>query len=264
MANIFGSLTLVALLITAFLASKNKTSFENELEMVQREGLKLSASQDRLANSQEKLNGINDEIPQVDARHAELVQQETEQLAKNEELTASITSKTSAIETNAERISEIREKASAFGEINQLAQKMRDLGGELTDLTQSIESNEAQLANLTSQITRLEGTNTTEKSILDGYSRGESRPGLRTSIRTVYPTWGFVTLNAGAAAGIAGNSTLNVVRGGDVVAKLLVTSVESGSASASIIPDSLSDDATLMVGDAVVPGSKNESTESSN
>ena len=49
------------------------------------------------------------------------------------------------------------------------------------------------------------------------------------------------------------NSILDVVRNGSVVAKLMVTAVESGSSSASIIPDSLGEDVTLMVGDRVVP-----------
>jgi hypothetical protein len=47
-----------------------------------------------------------------------------------------------------------------------------------------------------------------------------------------------------------------VVRDGATIAKLLVTSVEGRSASASIIPDSIAQDITLMVGDRVVTGSK--------
>ena len=47
-----------------------------------------------------------------------------------------------------------------------------------------------------------------------------------------------------------------MIRDGETIAKLLVTAVESRSASASIIPDSLAEDVTLMVGDRVVAGSK--------
>jgi len=49
---------------------------------------------------------------------------------------------------------------------------------------------------------------------------------------------------------------LDVVRDGATIAKLLVTSVESTSASASIIPDSIAQDITLMVGDRVVASSE--------
>jgi len=77
---------------------------------------------------------------------------------------------------------------------------------------------------------------------------------LKTRIRSIYPNWGFVTLAAGNNAGVVANSSLDVVRDGETVAKLLVTAVESSSASASIVPDSLAPDVTLSVGDQVIPG----------
>ena len=63
-------------------------------------------------------------------------------------------------------------------------------------------------------------------------------------------------VNAGNNAGVNANSTLDVVRDGETIAQLLVTAVESRSASASIIPDSIAQDVTLMVGDRVVATSK--------
>ena len=256
MANIFGALTLVVLLLTAYLAFKNKGQYETEINARQQEEQRLETSQARLKAAQEKLNGINTEIPEVDAQTAQFVDAENAQKKKNDDFQAAIQTKTAAIEAGKARLDQVREKASAFGNINELAQKMRDLGSELQELSQSIDSNQAKLSNLISQNNSLEAVNNTEKSILDGYSRGESKPGLVTRIRSIYPTWGFVTLASGGAAGVAANSTLDVVRNGQVIAKLLVTAVETGSASASIIPDSVSEDVTLMVGDQVVPGSK--------
>jgi DNA polymerase III epsilon subunit-like protein len=46
---------------------------------------------------------------------------------------------------------------------------------------------------------------------------------------------------------------VDVVRDGEVVAKLRVSSVEAGRAAAEIVPDSLAQDTVLMVGDRVVP-----------
>jgi hypothetical protein len=63
-----------------------------------------------------------------------------------------------------------------------------------------------------------------------------------------------VTLASGNNAGVMANSTLDVVRDGETIAKLLVTAVETGSASASIVPDSLASNVTLRVGDHVIPG----------
>lgn len=115
---------------------------------------------------------------------------------------------------------------------------------------------EAMLANLTAQNTASQAEETRRKNELDGMSKGESIPMLKTRIRSIYDTWGFVTLQDGNNAGVVANSTLEVVRDGETIAKLLVTSVESSSASASIIPDSIEEDISLSVGDRVVPGTK--------
>ncbi|MEI7957357.1 MAG: hypothetical protein WCJ66_19505, partial [Verrucomicrobiota bacterium] len=49
---------------------------------------------------------------------------------------------------------------------------------------------------------------------------------------------------------------LEIVRDAKTVGKLLVTAVESNTASASIVPDSLVAGTVLMVGDQVVPSHK--------
>jgi hypothetical protein len=78
---------------------------------------------------------------------------------------------------------------------------------------------------------------------------------LKTRITSIYPNWGFVTLADGMTAGVAGGSPLDIVRDNEVIAKLLVTTVERNSASASIVPDSIADGVTLMIGDRVTAGS---------
>jgi hypothetical protein len=79
-----------------------------------------------------------------------------------------------------------------------------------------------------------------------------------TRISQIFPAYGFVTLPVGNSSGVVSGSPLNVVRDGAVVAKLRVSSVEAGRAAAEIVPDSLAEGTTLMVGDRVVPGGENE------
>lgn len=256
MANIFGILTTLVLAVAVFVAFKNKTAYENEIANVITEKDRLGVSQKRLTDAQENLRGINEEIPVVEGRAAELVSEGNQQRSDNESLQNQIATRTAEIDRNRTQINEVKERTAAYGDTEQLAQRMRDLSSELEDLSQAITSNEARLANLTSNITTLEAENTAAQALLEGYSRGESRPGLATRIRSFYPNWGFVTLADGGASGVAGNSTMDVVRGNEVIAKLLVTAVESNTASASIIPGTISDDITLMVGDRVIPGTR--------
>jgi hypothetical protein len=55
---------------------------------------------------------------------------------------------------------------------------------------------------------------------------------------------------------VVSGSTLEVVRDGSPIAKLLVSAVERNTASASIVPDSVAQDTVLMVGDEVVAAHK--------
>jgi hypothetical protein len=101
----------------------------------------------------------------------------------------------------------------------------------------------------------LEGVIQVLKTEAEMVSRRESYF-TKTRINSIYPNWGFVTLGAGSTAGVVSGSSLEVVRGGSPIAKLLVTAVESNTASASIVPDSLAQDTVLMVGDEVVAAHK--------
>jgi len=52
--------------------------------------------------------------------------------------------------------------------------------------------------------------------------------------------------------GVIKGSKLLVQRGGETIAKLLVTSVEKNIAAADIIPDSLAPDTSVLPGDKVI------------
>lgn len=256
MANILGIFTAIILAVTAYLAFKNNALFEEEIAKRATEEARRTQSQERLKDALAVLKALPIERAEVDAEFAAQTEIETALNESNDALTADIEDKTQQIETNKQELDAFREKIAKIGNIRELAPKMQAMRRDLEELTENISDNEASLANLTAQDAATEEDAKRRKQKLDTLSRGESLPTVNTSIRSIYPTWGFVTLNAGNNAGIASNSALDVVRDGDTIAKLLVTSVESRSASASIVPDSISQDVTLMVGDRVVTGSK--------
>jgi len=192
----------------------------------------------------------------VDAEVAKLVDTEAAETKANADLKADSEAKTTKQAANKAKLDEIRDKTSKTGDIKELASKMNTTNQELERLSQSITATEAKLANLTAENAQTESQVQASRDKLDRFSKGESLPTLNTRIRSIYPNWGFVTLATGNLAGVVTNSTLDVVRNGEVVAQLLVTAVESNTASASIVPDSIGPDVTLSVGDMVVPGVK--------
>lgn len=258
MANILGVFTAIILAVAAWVAVKNNERFKTEISNRATEEASLAQSQARLKAALEVLRALPIQRAGVDAQFAAKTEEETGLKDSNAALKSEIETKTDKIAANKQQLDEIREKTAKVGNIRELANKMKAMRTELEELTQSIADNEVSIANLTAENTTTQADADRRKKELETFSKGESLPSLKTSLRNIYPTWGFVTLNAGNNAGVTTNSTLDVIRDGEVIAKLLVTAVESRSASASIIPDSLAENVTLMVGDRVVASSKDE------
>jgi hypothetical protein len=260
MANILGIFTAIILAVAAYLAFKNNTRFEEEIANRAIEEGGLAQSQERLKSALTVLKDLPIKRAEENPKFAEKTKVETGLKESNDAMKSEIEDKTNQIEANTQELDAFREKVAAIGNIRELTSKMKAMRAELEDLTQSIAPTEATLANLAAKDAAMAADAKNRKTYLDTQSSGESLPSMKTSIRSIYPTWGFVTLNAGNIAGVISGSTLDVVRDGTTIAKLLVTSVESRSASASIIPDSIAQDITLMVGDRVVSDSKAKKT----
>ena len=253
MANVFGILTAIVLALAGFVAYKNKAAYENEISETATQHSNLATSQKRLKTAQDNLAATIDQRTEVDTEVVKLTEEEIAQKKINEDLQSQIDEKTQKTASNKEKLDEIREKTAAIGDLNELAGKMKAAKAELEELSQTITAAEANLANLTAQDETTKTEAAGMQSKFDTISQGRSLPTLNTRIRSIYPAWGFVTLAAGNNGGVVANSNLAVVRDGEPIAQLLVTSVESNSASASIVPDSVKEDVTLMVGDRVVP-----------
>ena len=258
MANVFGILTAIVLAVSAFVAYQNKNHYEREITAIGERKGELTKSRARLKPAEDTLAATTKEREGVDGENVKLAETEIAQKKTNTGLEAQKSEKTAKTTANKAKLDEIRDKTSKVGDIKELASKMRQMNAELEELAQSISTTEAKLANLTAQNTETEGRAnkmTADNAIM---SSNQSLLIVNTRIRSIYPTWGFVTLAAGNGAGVVTNSTLDVVRDGATIAKLLVTAVETSTSSASIIPDSVSQDVTLMVGDRVVPAKKAE------
>ena len=256
MSKIFGILTAIVLALAAFVATKNKAAHEKEIvKEVEQKDL-LSTAQAKLLDSQSKVAGLDVERAEVQVEGTKMVEIEAGLKKEAEDLKTQSETKSAKVASNKAKLDEIREKTSKLGNIKELASKMTETNQELEALTQEISSAEATLANYTDQSAQVEKSVASSKTALEDFGTGQSLVTLNTRIRSIYPNWGFVTLAGGNNAGVVGNSTLNVVRDGQLIAKLLVTAVESNTAAASIIPNSLAPDIILRVGDRVVRGEK--------
>ena len=76
-------------------------------------------------------------------------------------------------------------------------------------------------------------------------------PSIRTTVKSVYGEWGFIVIDAGNRQGVVRQATLDVVRGGSIIAQAIVTQVEQGVAVANILKDSVAAGVTVQIGDVV-------------
>jgi len=263
MANILGIFTAIVLAVAAFVAMKNKDRLESEIETRKNKEAVLKQAQGELFTAQETLKALPIERAGVDEQVAVKSDEEAKLKEQSEALKAEIESKTAEIAKNNAELAANPENAErlSLDQIVALLPQMKENRARREELIQTLSDKEASLANLTAQNTATQDDATRRKEEFETLSKGESLATLRTSIRSMYPSWGFVTLNDGNNAGVIAASTLNVVRDGETIARLLVTAVESHSASASIIPDSIAQDVTLMVGDRVVPSPKGKKAD---
>lgn len=252
MANVFAILSALALAAAAFLAMKNKEAYATEIDSRKNEEKRLATSTARLEDLQTQFNDTEKERKETEEATVGLREKEAAQQKKNKVIEDDIASKKTETDGNASKISEIEDQLKEVGNIEELVGKVKRTAAEVERLTGEIASNDATLADLTSEKTRTEGVIAKYREVDGNYSNRRSFFSA-TRISSIFPAYGFVTLPIGNSSGVVSGSSLDVTRDGAVVAKLRVTSVEAGRCAAAIVPDSLAEETVLMVGDRVVP-----------
>jgi predicted nucleic acid-binding Zn-ribbon protein len=251
MANVFGILTALVLALAALVAYKNKAAYELKIEDKNKQKEVSVTAEARLKAANVELQALPEQIKEIDTDVEKLTGTEGSLQKSNVTLKEATDAQEAKVAANKEKLDTVRANLDKSGDLDSLAAKLRTTASEIEDLGQSISVSEAKLANIAAQASSSDSQLVSAKTKFENFSSGQSVATLKTRIRTIYPNWGFVTLASGNNAGVVTNSTLNVVRSGSTIAKLLVTAVESSTSSASIVPDSLGSEVTLMVGDRV-------------
>lgn len=252
MATTFGVFTFVILCFTALISFNNNKRMEIEIDNKNAALKTLNIQQHDLRTKQGIRDALRVEIPQIQAETEAALKEEAELQDENRKLKAEVETKTSKIASNDREYERYRTTLLQIGDPTELVSKSKDMRIKSQELDVLIANKEDKLENLNNENTAAAELAARLKENLDIIGRGESLPTLKTKIRHIYPNWGFVTLANGYQAGVTGGSSLDIKRDGEVIGKLLVTTVERSSASASIVPDSMAPDITLRVGDEVV------------
>jgi hypothetical protein len=158
-------------------------------------------------------------------------------------------------------------KDAASKDLADQEQKMKDLGG-VEAMVAELKSQEAKRVEYDKQISTAKSSIESalaSKTVLDKQiseiklisiwqQTGTMVPTFRSRVTAVNPEWGFVTIGAGNTSSVTRQAKLDVVRGGSLVGKLIVTHVSPGSSSAEIVPGSVAPGDSILPGDQVKTG----------
>ena len=253
--NILAFLVLCA---ATFVFFKNRDAYELEIQNRKAAQAALKVSQDRLQTAIDNYNATVAEDEREQGVIEGLLVEEEEQKELNAGLEKTLREKTDEPRYFKDNPDVVEGWADKVRIAENSMDEIRVLDKEIKELNTMVSNRETNLANLTDKDNNLKENIANLKAHILSRTDGRSIEGLQTKIRAVYNSWGFVTLADGDKNGVVLNSTLDVIREDEIIAKLLVTLVEQNSASADIVPGSMAPDTFLMIGDKVVPAKLTE------
>lgn len=189
--------------------------------------------------------------------------------AKAEEATKTAEAKTAELVAANQQATEA--KAALDAKTKELAQLMADKANTPTMPTTTVE--DPRIAALTAEVQKaqadlaearvlVEATANRAKETETKLAAAEQKQkireqqlgvaGLQGRILAVNSGWNFVVLSVGDKQGVAVNAPLLVVRGGQPIARLRISSVEPSTSIADVIPGTVSRGATVQPGDTVI------------
>jgi myosin heavy subunit len=261
MSKIFGTLAAVILALSALIAFKNKEAKELEIVTYQ-DSMKVEKSTtDELNKLNKFLAGTQEEDLSAEAKEAEDALADV--VKKHEDLKKEVVNLTESLESKKKEVASVEDLLKSLPNPDELVPKIKRMRASLAESQDALAAEEARLVSLAQRDKNGKARIKATREQLSMRSTGKSFPTLKTRINSVYRNWGFVILAAGDRQGVVTGSTLDVTRGGEVIAKLKVTAVESGRASADIVLDSVDAGVTVQVGDSVVAEQESEKTTSS-
>lgn len=156
------------------------------------------------------------------------------------------------IKTADDEITRYTELRIALGEIEEIERKMENLRTSIATVTEDV-TNVSNLR-MVARAKRDETQSEIDARVTEDKNRKAAiiTKDINSRVKAAYNDWGFVVIDAGDADGIVLNATLDIVRQGKPICKVLVTDLEPTQSSANIIRSSLMPGQSVQVGDSVI------------
>lgn len=209
---------------------KKKTARDNAEEVRKTAFAKNAETSEGLKVEQSKLGELNRSLAQVEAREEEA-------------------------QAGLDKVNQLliatREKFPGMT-IEGLPAEIKRLNDQENAMKRQLEELELLADKLDKKVAKTKTEIIREQGILTDSKKRVGQNDFEATVSTVNERWGFVTIGAGASSGLTGRTKLLVKRGGRLIGKLAISSLESNVAIAEVIPGSLAPGARVLPGDRVI------------
>ena len=254
MAKILLIISALVIAATAYLGFATKQKVEEVQGQLKEKKATLITTQADLSKTKGTLKKTEDELV---AAKATIEEKDKDIVAKKGEidkLTADLKKTSDELAAKIEEIAKFA-KPDATGapvdlekmraEMDALSKSKVELEGRVAELTQVQDTLNKQLSDEKSKTVSAE-------TQVKAYKQNYTRLGVTGTVLAYNPGWNFVVLSIGDKQSLKAGKEMVVTRGGQMVAKVRVTSVEPSTSIADIIPSSVAKGQSVQPGDSVV------------
>ena len=232
----------------SYLKQASITEAREELDKAQKN---QEAIEETLADAKKALGSKTADLAQAksdnEADAATLVDLD----AEIEKLKSDLETRKEDLATVEAELSDVQEKIAIIGQIDQLTTKVTMLQAEKS-------AADGKVSNLKSQLTSVLSEKDSSDRVLQGLKNdelyknsGRMRSNFTGRVAEVSSEYGYVVISAGDSQEVVNGAKLDVVRGGEVIGQLKVTSIEPTRSIADVVPGSFVEGDSVRAGDQV-------------
>ena len=226
----------------------------------------LAAKNDEIAQSHTLATAAQSEAARAAALQKKAQQAATDALSKTSDLQAQVATAGKQEEDLNSKVKEAEDRVKAKDtEIADLNTRLAAVANlpkpvappdavvqQLAEVTRERDELNVVKAGFDAQVKAAQGQIATLENRIKARESGAQMAGLRGRVLAVDRNWNFVVLDLGNRNGVNNNATMIIQRGGSMVGRVRITSVEPSQSVADIIPNSVPAGISVQPGDTVV------------
>ncbi len=240
------------LLLSSGLSIANKSKVSAKIaEAAQAQAASANATSDvaRAKAEQQKAKKIADDAT---AKLSDLQTQLSAATSQAGDLEAKFRDATGNVQAKDAQIAGLSARLLAAANAPKAAEPSAEMTKQIADLTRERDELKVVKDGFDTQLRSAQAQTAVLQQRIARRESGEALNGLRGRVLAVDRNWNFVVLDLGGRNGVNNNATMIIQRGGSLVGRVRITSVEPSQSVADIIPNSVPAGIAVQPGDTVV------------